>query len=184
MPENKYGSCLGCLGSLAGLTVTCSLFFGGGVLYRVGAWSLVLGKDVIDRQSIIASYWNELEGDKKVADESSQKFRTQMEQGQYQAAYDRASTPFKQSLTVSQWIGSCETMKQNLGSVKSAQLIDAWVQPTTVSEKYILIRYLTTFAKAPMQENFTWVVKDSKPELIQYEILRANQPIEAPKTSK
>ena len=170
MADNKAGGCIGCLGSLAGLTFIGSLFFGGGILYRVGSLNLMLGKDVIDRQSIITNYWSELEGDKIASDEASKKFRTQMEQGQYQAVYDRASEPFKKSITASQWISSCETIKQNLGSVKSAQLIDIWVQPSTASETYILIRYLTTFAKAPMQENFAWVVKDGKPALLQYEL--------------
>jgi Protein of unknown function (DUF4019) len=171
MSEKKNGGCIGCLGSLAVLTLIGSLFFGGGVLYRVGSWNIALGRDPIDRQPIIASYLNDLETSKKVSNESTQNFRTQIEQGQYQAVYDRASEAFKKSLTTSQWVGFCETFKQRFGSVKSVQLMDAWVQATDKeSEKYVLLRYMTTFSKVHTQENFTWIVKDGKPELIQYEI--------------
>ncbi len=171
MSEQKNGGCIGCLGSLTVVTLIGSLFFGGGVLYRVGSWGIVLGRDPINRQPIIASYLSDLEISKKVSNESTQNFRTQIERGQYQAVYDRASEAFKKSLTPSQFVSYCETLKQRFGSVKSVQLMDAWVQSTDKeSEKYVLLRYMTTFSKAPMRENFTWIVKDGKPELIEYEI--------------
>ena len=170
MSEKNASGCRGCLESLFSLAFIGSLLFGGGVLMRVGSWHFVIGRDPIDRQPIIASYLNDLETSKKVSTESTQNFRTQIEQGQYQAAYDRASEPFKKSLTPSQWISFCETLKQRFGSVKTVQLIDAWVQPTDKeSEKHVLLRYITTFSKASIQESFMWIVKDGKPELIQYE---------------
>lgn len=179
MSEKNGEGCLGCLGSLAVLTLVGSLFFGGGVLYRVGSWSISLGRYPVDRQSIMTSYWNKLENDKRISDQSSQIFRTQLEKGEHQAVYNQASEPFKKNLTLSQWIDNCKIIKQSLGSMKSSQLMDIWVQPTDKDEEqYILVRYLTIFEKVSTQESFVWMVKDSKPELIQYQILPVNQVIE------
>jgi hypothetical protein len=63
-----------------------------------------------------------------------------------------------------------------MGSVKSSQLADWWGQPTDKdTDKYILLRYTTTFSKLPTLETFVWIVKGSKPELLQY--LASPQPI-------
>ncbi len=184
MSEKKEGGCIGCLGSLTVLTFLGSLIFGGGVLYRIGTWQFALGGDVVDRQSIINTYLNNLEDDKKIADEFNQKFRTQMEQGQYQAVYDQASDSFKKSQTLSQWINLCETINRNLGSLKSTQIIDNWLQPTSKkSEAYVLLRYMTTFAKGQTQEDSIWLVKDNKPELIQY-YADTRQSLETPKKTQ
>jgi hypothetical protein len=48
MSEQKNGGCIGCLGSLTVVTLIGSLFFGGGVLYRVGFWNIAPGRDPID----------------------------------------------------------------------------------------------------------------------------------------
>lgn len=45
-------------------------------------------------------------------------------------------------------------------------------QPTDKdSDRYILIRYITRFSKSSVRKTFVWLLKDSKAELVQYEIV-------------
>jgi hypothetical protein len=163
--------CLGCLGSLVVLTFFGSMFFGGGVLMRVGGWSFSLGRDPIDRQQIINYYLTDLESRKQIAEAGVNKFHTQIEQGQCQNIFDQASEIFKKNQNLSEFNSYCQTFTLNLGSKQSSEFLDWWGQPSDKdSERYILIRYMTKFSKATARETFIWLVKDSKSELVNYEI--------------
>ncbi|MCF2145080.1 DUF4019 domain-containing protein [Desmonostoc muscorum LEGE 12446] len=169
--SEKASGCLGCLGSLVILTFIGSIFFGGGVLMRVGGFSFVLGRNPIDRQQIINNYFTDLEYSKKIAESSVQKFHTQLEQGKCQDIYDQANELFKKSLSQSEMVSICAKLKQEIGTVNSAQITDWWGQPTDKdSENYILLRYITVFSKSSVRETFIWLIKDDKPELVKFEI--------------
>jgi Protein of unknown function (DUF4019) len=169
--SQKGGGCLGCLGGLVVLTLVGSMFFGGGVLMRVGSFGFSFGKDPIDRQQIINNYLANLEASKKVAEEAVNKLHTQIDRGQCKEIFDQASETFKKNLSQSQIADFCKNLKLNLGFQKSSQLTDWWGQPTDKdSTQYILLRYLTNFSKATVRETFVWLVKDGKPELVEYEL--------------
>lgn len=156
-------------------------FFGGGVLLRVGGLGISLGRDSLDRQPVNSTNLTDLETRKKIAEESSQKLRTQIEQGHCQDAYAQGSETFKKNLSYAEMISICEAIKQNVGSLSSVQLTDWWDEPADVeSNGYILLRYTTTFSKATVRETFVWQVKDSKAELFSYEIY----PLSAPNNNK
>jgi hypothetical protein len=167
----KSSGCLGCLGSLVILTFIGSIFFGGGVLMRVGWFGFVLGKDPINRKQVIIDHSTNLEYSKKIAESSVQRFHTQLEQGKCQDIYQEANELFQKNFTQSQMLSICATIKQEIGTVNSAQITDWWGQPTDKeSENYILLRYITVFSKSPVRETFVWLVKDNKSELVQFEI--------------
>ncbi|MCC5663722.1 hypothetical protein LC653_07245 [Nostoc sp. CHAB 5784] len=169
--SNNGSGCLGCLGALVFWTFIGSMFFGGGVLMRVGSFGFVLGKNLIDQKQIINNYLTDLESSKKLAEEAVQKFHTQLGQGKCQDIYDQANEMFKKSLSQSEMLSVCARLKQQIGTVNSAQITDWWGQPTDKdSDKYILLRYITVFSKSSVRETFFWLVKDSKPELVQFEI--------------
>jgi hypothetical protein len=173
MSENKASciGCTGCLGSLVILTFIGSIFFGGGVLLKVGGLSFVLGNPV-DRTQIINDYSSGFHNSKKLAEEGVQKFHTQLKQGKCQDIYDQASEILKKSVGELDIAGLCGKLKQDIGSVNSAQLIDWWSQSTNnESEHYILLRYISTSSKSiPVREIFVWLVKPGKTELISFEI--------------
>ncbi|BAY24538.1 hypothetical protein NIES2100_43330 [Calothrix sp. NIES-2100] len=179
MPKTDAGSCLGCLGNLVILTFFGSMFFGGGVVMRVGGLGFSLGRDPIDYQNIINYHWADLENNKKVTEEAVKKLHTQLNQGQCQDIFDQASEILKKNQSKSQVTSFCQNLTLNLGTQKSSQLTDWWGQPTDKdSEKYILTRYITTFSKASVRETFVWLVKDSKPELVNYEISPITMPVQ------
>lgn len=90
--------CVGCLGSLVIFTFIGSIFFGGGVLMRVGQWNLNLGNPVDINQvqsQAIADYLNDLGSKAKIVDEAVQQFHTQLNQGKCQEIYGQATEVFK-----------------------------------------------------------------------------------------
>ena len=176
--SEKGAGCLGCLGTLVIFTFIGSMFFGGGVVMRVGGLAFSLGRDPVDQKQIINNYLTDLEDSKKVAEEAVQKFHTQLAQGKCQDIYDQASEILKKSQTQSELVSFCARLKQEAGTINSAQLTDWWGQPTDKdSDRYILLRYITMFSKSSVRETFVWLVKDSKPELVQYEILPQFVPV-------
>lgn len=174
MSEKNTGGCfgcLGCLGTLVVLTSVGSIFFGGGVLMRVGGSSFVLGKDPIDNKQIINNYLTDLDSSKKVAEEAVKKFHIQIEQGKCQDIYNQANEVFKNYQSQSQVMNFCRELKRQFGTVNSTQLTDWWGRSTDKdSDRYILLRYITVFSKSSVRETFVWQVLDSKPELINYEL--------------
>jgi hypothetical protein len=168
MSGKSSTGCLGCVGTLFVLCIFGSIFFGGGVLMKVGPFGFSSGKDPINRQQIIADYVAELADSKKLAEDSVQKFRSQIERNQCKDVYDRSSVILKKHVSQLQMISLCKDFKK-MGPVKSSQLSDWWGQPTDKdTEKYILLRYTTTFSKFSTLETFIWIVKGSKPELVEY----------------
>jgi hypothetical protein len=174
--KKDSGGCLGCLGTLVFLTFLGSLFFGGGVLMRVGSLGFSLGKDPIDRKQIVNNYLAELEVSKKVAEAEIEQLHLQINQGRCQHIFDRGSETLKKNLSQSQVANFCEKIKLNLGSIRSSQLTDWWGRSTDPdSTHYIFLRYMTSFSKTNVRETFIWLVKDSKAELVEYEIYPASK---------
>lgn len=83
MSKKDGNGCLGCLGSLVVLTFFGYMIFGGGVWLKIGGLRIALTGDSLDRLSTTITNLTELENSKKVAEDSSQKFRLQIEQGQF-----------------------------------------------------------------------------------------------------
>jgi hypothetical protein len=161
--------CVGCLGSLVMFTFIGSIFFGGGILMRVGQWSLNLGNPVETNQ-IIANYLDDLASKAKIADEAVQQFHTQLNQGKCQEIYGQAAEVFKSKTNQSSLVNLCTEIKSKLGSVKSTERTDWWGQPAEQGGSYVLTRYDTKLSKSTAQETFTWLVKDGKSQLASYQI--------------
>lgn len=165
--------CVGCLGSLVIFTFIGSIFFGGGVLLRVGQWNLNLG-DPVNTNQIIANYLDNLGSKAKIANEAVQQFHTQLNQGKCQEIYGQAGEVFKSKTSQTSLVNLCTEIKSKLGSVESTERTDWWGQPTEQAGSYeqrgsyILTHYDTKLSKATAQETFIWLVKDSKPQLVSY----------------
>lgn len=129
--QDNRGGCLGCLGALVIFVFIGSMFFGGGVLLRVGGLGISLGRDPLDRQPINSTNLTDLATSRKVAEESSQKLRNQIGQGRCQDAYAQGSETFKKNLSYSEMITICEAIKQNVGALSSVQLTDWWEKPAS-----------------------------------------------------
>jgi hypothetical protein len=177
----KNSGCLGCLGSLVVLGFLGSLVFGGGLSMRVGGFSFVLGgKSPVDQTQVLNNYFTDLESSKIASEAAVKIFHTQLGKGQCKEIYDQASEIFKKDQNQAAIIEFCTTLKQSLGEVKSVQLIDWWGRPgDTESERYILLRFMTTFSKSsevPTLETFIWLVKDGKPGLVTYELMPSSVP--------
>lgn len=174
MAEKSVG-CLGCLGSFVTLTFLSSFLFGGGFVMRVGWFSFVMGKNPVDQNQIINNYFTDLESDKAVSEDAVKVFHDQLSKGQCKEIYDQASDVLKKNQSQEVMIHFCTSLKQSIGEVKSTQVIDWWGRPSdTDSEKYILLRFMTTFSKAPespVPETFIWLVKDGKPSIVSYEVI-------------
>lgn len=167
---SKTGGCLGCLGSLVVFTLFGSMFFGGGVLMRVGGLGFSLGKNPIDEPQIINNYFKDLENDKKLAEKAVQKFHMQLAQEKCQEIYQQANERFRSIyLSQSETVDNCKKLNRQFGTVSSAQLRDWWGAPVDKDSKYILLRYVTTFSKSSGREDFIWLVKNGKTELVDYE---------------
>lgn len=168
MSSSTTGSgCVGCLGSLVIFIFIGSIFFGGGIVMRVGQWNLSLGNPVETNQ-IIANYSDNLA---KIADEAVQQYHTQLNQGKCQEIYGQAAEEFKSNNNPSSFVNSCTEVKTKLGSVQSTKQTEWWGKPEKQGRSYVLTRHDTKFSKATVQENFIWLVKDGKSQLAGYHIL-------------
>lgn len=166
---SKTSGCLGCLGSLVVLTFLGSMFFGGGVLMRVGSLGFSLGKNPIDEQQIIKNYFSDLESSKKLAEEAVQKFHTHLAQEKCQEIYQQANERFRSIYpSQSEMVDNCAKLNRQFGTVSSAYLLDWWGAPGAQDTKYILLRYITKFSKSSAKEDFIWLVKNGKTELVSY----------------
>jgi hypothetical protein len=150
-----------------------SIFFGGGVMMRLGTLGLSLGNPVDTNQAkkqAIADYLNDLESKSKIADEAVQQFHTQLNEGKCQEIYGQATKVFKSKTNPSSLVDLCTEVKSKLGSVKSTERNDWWGQTDEQGASYVLTRHDTKLSKATVQETFIWLVKDSKSQLVSYQL--------------
>ncbi len=181
MSEKSLG-CLGCLGTLVFLSFIGSLIFGGGFLVRVGSFMWGVNHP-IDRQQIVNDYFTELEDKQKtVVAEAVKQFHEQLNQGKCQEIYEQANEAFRQQGSQSEFSSSCERIHREFGLVTSTQKVDWWGRFAAQDSDYILSRHYTIFSNSSalssqnlaLQETFIWLVKDSKPELVQYQSVPIN----------
>jgi hypothetical protein len=171
--SNQSSGCFGCLGTLFSLTLIGSVAFGvTSIAVKVGNYVFGFGSTVnLLKQGKSVSDLNDLQSKTKATEQWVKQFHTQLEQGKCQEIYKQANEVFKQATRQSDFLNFCEKMRRELGTIKSAQLLDSWGRPANQdSDKYILSRYYTSFSNFSAQETFVWLVKNSKPELIQYQI--------------
>lgn len=171
--SNQSSGCFGCLGTLFSLTFIGSMLFGvTSIAIKVGNYAWGFGSAVnLFKQEKSLSDLNELQRKTQATEQSVKQFHTQLDQGKCQEIYEQANKVFKQATRQSDFLSICEKTRRELGTVKSAQLIDSWERPANQDEdKYILNRYQTSFSNFSAQSTFVWLVKGSKPELIQYQI--------------
>jgi hypothetical protein len=164
--SNQKFSCLGCLGSLVIFIVIGSIFFGGGILMRLGNFYLMLGHP-IERERVMSDYIDEIENHKDIVEKAVQEFHAQLDRGKCEEIYNRASELLRKSNSLNDVLKLCETTSRIFGSRKSTQVIDTWIQPPH-PENYILTRYITQFSKGVVQEIFIWSVKNNKAEIVNY----------------
>lgn len=165
----KDSGVTGCLGSLVILTLIGSVFFGGGVLLRVGQWHFQLGNPA-ETDKTIANYLVDLESKAKIADDAVQRFNNQLNQGKCQEAYQQTSEAFKSDTSQSNFLNLCTGLKIQLGSIESIKRTDWWGQPAEKGENYILTRYETKLSKSTALQSFTWLIKDGRAQLVNIQI--------------
>ena len=172
--SGQYSGCFGCLGTLFFLTFIGSMLFGAtSIAVKVGDSTFGFGSAVnLFKQEKSISDSNDLQTKTQATEQTVKQLHTQLDQGKCQEIYEQANEVFKRATSQSDFLSNCEKIRQDFGTVKSAQLLDSWERPTTQYEKYILLRYQTSFSIFSAQETFVWLVKGSgsKPELIQYQI--------------
>lgn len=166
--SEKGSGCLGCLGFLVAITLIGSMFFGGGILMRVGSMGLSVG-NAVDRNHIIVDYLNDLESRATVADEAVKTFHKQFNQGKFEEIYKQAHELLKSETSLPNVVKGLAETKNKLGSVESTARIDWWGQPADQESSYILVRYHTKLSKSIIQEDFTWLVKDGSSRLVNYQ---------------
>lgn len=166
--SNSNSGCLGCLSTLFIVGCISSFFLGGGILVRVGSWSFGLGKALMNPEY---GYLDDLESNRNATEEAVQNFRQLLEQGKCHEIYSQSNEAFKQSLSQVEMANLCKKMKQEVGTIKSSQITDAWMQPAEETDnQYILLRYTSTSSKFLLRETFVWLVGENQPELVQYEV--------------
>lgn len=171
--SNQSSGCFGCLGILFSLTLIGSFLFGvTSIAVKVGNYAFGFGSAVnLFKQEKSVSDLNDLQAKTQATEQSVKQLHTQLEQGKCKEIYEQANEVFKQANSQSDFLNICEKTRRELGTVQSAQLLDSWGRPANQdSDKYILNRYQTSFSNFSAQETFVWLVKDGKPELIQYQI--------------
>jgi hypothetical protein len=164
------GRASGCLGTLISLAFFGAIIFGGGVLFRVGGFRLVLGQPIAPEESN-NQYLNNLAQKKDAADKAVQTFHIRMGQGKCNEIYDEADEILKRNQSREVIERLCTNQRLKLGSVKSSQQIEWWARPANSTNQYILTRYDTQFSGASAQEVFIWLVTNSKARLVNYEVI-------------
>ena len=165
----KGSGCLGCLGFLVAITLIGSIFFGGGVLMRIGSMGISVG-NAVDRNQITADYLNDLENRATVADKAVKTFHNQLNQGKCKEVYEQAHELLKSQTSLLNMLSLCKAIKIKFGSVESTEQVDWWERPIDWESSYILSRYETKLSKFTVQEIFIWLVKDGSSQLINYQI--------------
>ncbi|MGH7998772.1 MAG: DUF4019 domain-containing protein [Brasilonema sp.] len=165
------------MGTIISLTFIGSLLFGAaGISVRFGNmfFGFAMGSSYGTKHQQDDNAVNnitDLENKTKAVEETVKQFHTQLDQGKCKETHEQANQVFKQAISQLDFLNLCEKMRRELGTAKSTQLLDSWKSlMNQSSDEYILSRYYTTFSNVSAEETFVWLVKKSKPELIQYQI--------------
>lgn len=140
---------------------------------RLGQMRLTLGDPVeIDQvtDQAVTDYLNNLASKAEVADKATQQFHAQLNQGKCQEVYEQATEMFKSNTSKSDLISLCSAIKTTYGSIETAQQTDWWGSPAEQEGEYVLTRYNTKLSKSTARETFIWLIKDDKPQLVNYEM--------------
>ena len=143
------------------------MFFGGGVLMRVGRWSFNLGNPANSEQ-IIVNHYSDLESKAKISDEATQQFYQYLNQGNCQKIYDQSTELFQSSVSESVWTNTCSQIKIQNGTVEDSEQFDWWGHPAKEGGSYILSQRNTKFSESTVQEDFVWLVEGGESKLLSY----------------
>lgn len=164
--------CASCVGNLIFIFFISSLLFSG-LKCSVGFGNFSIGFGSWIRQNENLTNLTELESQKKIVEEAVKIFHSQLNQGQCGKIHQQASEAFKQYIRQYEFQDWCENLRNQLGTVKSSQLVTWNAQAAeNYSSNYIVILYNTNFSNfsSPVQTAFIWRVENGKAELYGYNV--------------